>query len=168
MLEQGRPKPEVTKASSDEPADEPADEEALLLQFVQERDVPCPLCGYNLRNLVKTVCPECSKHLALTVGVQRPQMGWFIATIAPGIFSGISAAFMLALMLAESARTGGGAPFLLWAVDLFGWASGIMSLVLVKKRFRFLRQSDPAQRMWAIVMWFVHVAAFLTLLNVVL
>jgi predicted amidophosphoribosyltransferase len=37
-----------------------AEEEARLLrEFLAERDVLCPRCGYNLRGLDKPYCPEC-------------------------------------------------------------------------------------------------------------
>ena len=28
-----------------------------LVEFLQDRDTPCPLCGYNVRNLTDNVCP---------------------------------------------------------------------------------------------------------------
>ena len=34
-----------------------------LLQFVRERDVECPGCGYNVRNLASDRCPECGEQL---------------------------------------------------------------------------------------------------------
>jgi hypothetical protein len=36
-----------------------------LRAFLAERDVACPGCGYNLRNLTKNVCPECARQFFL-------------------------------------------------------------------------------------------------------
>lgn len=37
----------------------------VLQQFLADRDVPCPHCGYNLRGLQASVCPECKHDLQL-------------------------------------------------------------------------------------------------------
>lgn len=40
-----------------------------LREYLAERDVACPGCGYNLRGLTQTNCPECGR--ALSVGVLK-------------------------------------------------------------------------------------------------
>src|SRR5438045_2504229 len=55
------------------------DDAALLRQFLSERDVPCPRCGYNLRNLGGNRCPECGDALALRVNLSEPRLGPLIA-----------------------------------------------------------------------------------------
>ncbi|MEM8758677.1 MAG: hypothetical protein AAGF47_12970 [Planctomycetota bacterium] len=43
-----------------------ADHEAAELRaYLAERDVPCPGCGYNLRGVRETVCPECGDLISL-------------------------------------------------------------------------------------------------------
>jgi predicted RNA-binding Zn-ribbon protein involved in translation (DUF1610 family) len=42
---------------------------SLLAAFLVEQDHPCPQCGYNLRNLQGTRCPECGEELVLRVNV---------------------------------------------------------------------------------------------------
>ena len=37
----------------------PTSEASLLQDFLRDRDVTCPRCAYNLRNLVGNRCPEC-------------------------------------------------------------------------------------------------------------
>ena len=66
-------------------APDPTDEQRLLLEFVGDRDVPCPRCGYNLRALTKPVCPECREELRLTVGRARMRFGLFLAALIPGV-----------------------------------------------------------------------------------
>ena len=36
-----------------------------LRQFLAERDIPCPGCGYNLRGLARSLCPECARPFTL-------------------------------------------------------------------------------------------------------
>ncbi len=39
--------------------------ESRLRDYLAQRDTPCPLCKYNLRDLATTECPECSEPLLL-------------------------------------------------------------------------------------------------------
>lgn len=55
----------------------------LLTQFLYGRDVPCPGCRYNLRDLTGTHCPECGLELRLTVGPAQPRFGVFILALVP-------------------------------------------------------------------------------------
>ncbi len=148
---------------------ETADEAALLLEFLRDRDVPCPLCGYNLRNLSACTCPECRETLALEVGFLKPHFGWLLATLIPGFFSGISAALMmLPLVAALFLSPGPPAPWPVWATNAFGWLSGLSALVLVKYRYAFLRQPQTTQRVWAGAVWLVHMGAFAVFVGYVL
>lgn len=46
----------------------PATDEAEILRlYLTGRDVPCPRCGYNLRDGVAGVCPECGAGIKLHV-----------------------------------------------------------------------------------------------------
>ena len=132
----------------------------LLLEFLREHDADCPVCGYNLRALTRAICPECGQELVLTVGAARLRLGWLLAAVAPGFFSGIAAIFLLVPIGAQVVfGKGRMPPPLILAVDLFGWCSGIFAIVLARKRIRFLAQSRWVQRGWALFIWFVHVAA---------
>ena len=51
----------------------------LLCRFLADRDAPCPACGYNLRNLQGTRCPECGDELVLKVNVAEPRLAVLIA-----------------------------------------------------------------------------------------
>ena len=141
--------------------EQPADEAALLLEFLRDRDVSCPLCGYNLRNLPAGTCPECREVLALAVGFRKPRFGWLLATVVPGCFSGISAALMMVVLVGELFFSPNPpAPWPIWATDAFGWLSGLVALILVKYRYAFLQQPQATQRVWAVAVWLVHLSAF--------
>ncbi|MCH8152355.1 MAG: hypothetical protein IH830_08295 [Planctomycetes bacterium] len=136
----------------------------LLLAFLRERDVPCPACGYNLRNLTRPQCPECRKELVLAVGLKKPRFGWFLVTITPGLFSGIAAVLLLMPIIIVPLLGGGPAPWRVVAVDAFGWLSGFAVLVLLNYRFVFLRQPQAAQRTCAVVAWGIHLIVLLGLI----
>ena len=58
-------------------------DELALVEFLRERDVECPLCGYNLRQLQRARCPECGRDLELRVGLAEPRQGaWLMAQVA--------------------------------------------------------------------------------------
>ncbi|XAM01564.1 hypothetical protein OT109_09230 [Phycisphaeraceae bacterium D3-23] len=50
----------------------PQSETQALLDYVAQREVPCPRCGYNLRGLTQPSCPECGNGLVLSVGSSSP------------------------------------------------------------------------------------------------
>jgi hypothetical protein len=131
-----------------------------LVEFLQERDEPCPVCGYNLRDLTGQTCPECRQHLRLTVGVRDVRLAWFLVTIAPGIFSGIAAMLLLIPIIVSPLTGNGRAPWPVCAIDVFGFASGIVVLVLIARRRRFIRLRSEAQMGIALAAWGVHVIAF--------
>ncbi len=141
-------------------ATSPVDSTEHLLAFVHNRDVSCPACGYNLRNLNNAVCPEREQPLHLTVGLAQQRVGLLIATVAPCIFSGI-AAILLAIPLLMVEVTGGPPqPTSIILTDISGWISGFVGLGIIVGRQRFLRLRPEVQAAWAITMWLAHFAAF--------
>lgn len=51
----------------------------MLRHFVAGRDVPCPGCGYNVRDLQHELCPECGQRLVLSVRLGEPRQAGLIA-----------------------------------------------------------------------------------------
>jgi hypothetical protein len=131
----------------------------MLLEFLREYDAACPVCGYNLRALTRPVCPECGQKLVLAVGAARLRLGWLMAAVAPGFFSGIAAVFVLVPIVLRLAIGDGKMSPMLNAMDLFGWCSGVFAIVLAAKRHRFLALRLVGQRWWALGRWVVHVVA---------
>ena len=60
----------------------------------------------------------------------------------PGFLS--AAPLLLITIIAVLLKRGGGLPWFIVATDAFGWLSGIAALVLLRHRFLFLRQPQPA------------------------
>jgi len=144
-------------------SDDAAD--ALLLQFLCDRDAQCPRCRYNVRNLTRPVCPECHERLVLRVGVQELRVGKLIAVIIPGAFSGICGLFLLIpIIISFFPIAGGRPPAGIFALDAFGLFSGAVAAVIIIKRRAFLRLEDQTQLGAVITIWFVHLTAFLVLI----
>ena len=144
-----------------------ADDVAALLDFVAERDAPCPLCGYNLRGLTTPTCPECRQPLRLQVGMVRPRLGGLIASAAPGMFSGMATIAIVVVMVVAFIRMGppgGPVPPGIILLLGFGVASGLIALALLAWRWRFLRLPLLAQWMVAAALWLVHLSVFAILL----
>lgn len=137
----------------------PSRAEEMLLDFLREHDAACPVCGYNVRALTRPICPECAHELTLTVGAARLRLGWLLAAVAPGFFSGIAAFFLLMPILGQLLFGNGGWQLLVVAVDLFGWCSGVFAIIIAVRRIRFITRPRVVQRWWAISIWGVHVAA---------
>ena len=90
---------------------------------------------------------------------------WFIVTIAPGLFSGISAVMLLVPLVGSLYFSSSQpAPWGIWAMDAFGLLSALSVLILLKYRYIFLRQPQSRQRAWAGAAWAVHVGAFALLI----
>lgn len=60
-----------------------------LREFLAERDVPCPACGYSLRALESPACPECGLELELRVALTEPrQAAWATGLLGLGAWGG--------------------------------------------------------------------------------
>jgi hypothetical protein len=152
------PDAEETGVSNETARGEPSDATQLLLAFVRDRDVSCPRCAYNLRNLTRPICPECGETFTLRVGAERPVFGLLLLTMAPGIFSGIAAViFGLEMLVYPKAH-----PPEMWFVYLFGALSGIFAGLLFAWRWRFMKQKQRRQTYWAVGVWAIHIAVFVT------
>ena len=96
------------------------------------------------------------------------RFGWCLAAIAPGLFSGIAALLLLVPIVIVLFTGGPQGPWIVYAVDGFGFLSGVAALLLIRCRYVFIRQSTAAQRWWALGVWTIHVAAFLLLLRFII
>jgi hypothetical protein len=134
----------------------------MLLDFLRDHDAACPVCGYNLRALTRPICPECGHALMLTVGATRLRIGWLLAAVAPGFFSGIAALFVLFPTFGQfnGDRRLSRLVMAMILLDLFGWCSLLFAILLASRLKRFIAQPRSRQRWWALGIWAVHIAAF--------
>jgi hypothetical protein len=55
------------------------DDDPHLIAYLAGRDVLCPQCDYNLRDLRAARCPECGEELVLRVNLAEPKQRLLIA-----------------------------------------------------------------------------------------
>ena len=78
--------------------DDRAGDESTLLGWLADRDVPCPLCGYNLRGLTAARCPECGQPLRLSVALTDPYLrAWITLAVALLLPAGLGLLWAVAL-----------------------------------------------------------------------
>lgn len=73
----------------------PHEQRDLLAHFLAARDVPCPSCGYNLRDLQSSACPECGQPLNVRLDAIDPRSGRYLACVLP---LGGAASVMIAIL----------------------------------------------------------------------
>lgn len=135
----------------------------MLLEFVYERDVDCPRCGYNLRNLSRPVCPECQEELSLRIGVKKIHVAGLLLAVAPGSFCGIAFFIFIAMCMMHGFPRG--MPFEALLTLTFILFSGLFTLIFATQQRRFLQMAYASQAVWVFVIWLIHFAAFVMFIS---
>lgn len=139
-------------------------EDQHLLTFVRDRDVLCPLCGYNLRALTVPRCPECGQALKLTVGLAELSLkAWLACTAATCLSAGVGVVLALILI-----RAGSLPPFNSTFKTLhflsFPAMIPVAALFLIGRR-AFLRCKPERQSVFAALTVVIIAAQFLTIFS---
>ena len=121
------------------------DGRAALVDYLRDRAVECPLCGYGLRDLQSDVCPECGNELTLRVGEAHPRLMALLLVLFPGAAALVIAAMMTVLSILEGFPSGDE----FWVYFIFMWCSGLISLLLIVKN-KWFRKRTPQAQMWMI------------------
>ena len=141
--------------------------EAKFLQdWLSSRDVPCPVCGYNLRSTEATRCPECGAKLDLRVGSTDLRIGlWLVGVIALTLPLGFIGLFVLfyAPALAVSGISGGGLALSVVASATVLTVSYVLLLWrLIRSRKKFWSKPRRAQKI-SVVLYILAGSAPVTL-----
>ena len=123
----------------------------FLREFVRDRDVPCPTCKYNLRDLASTVCPECGEAPILRLQAENPRVAVLVLGLLPlamtlGFFA-IVTLFVVAVSIIE----GDWPPLMYWvAAPALGVVYGLLTAGWIRGWTRIRRWSQ-AKRVASII-----------------
>lgn len=137
-----------------------AEPDPMLVQFLRERDVECPTCRYNLRNLARSTCPECDTPLALTLDPETRSLWFFAFALVPPA----GTMYLLLLFIVLTVLYPGGpeleaVPFI--CASFLSLGAGA---VLIAESRRFSTLPVHQQWGWAALSWSVHVGGFILLI----
>ncbi len=129
--------------------DEEHSEAQLLKLLLATRDLPCPVCGYNLRAIASTNCPECGAKLDLRVGSTDLKLGpWLVAVLSVGLPLGACALWSITVATFMTIQNTWAAASVTGIITL-GIASipyAIAMAALIAKRRWFWKWSRTRQR----------------------
>ena len=131
------------------PGEATANTEAdLLRQFLHGRDVPCPSCEYNLRDLPADRCPECGQELALRLQLTEPKQAalltGLIALSAGAGLNGLLIIYFLLVQFILRYSSGGMIPFLVTV--LTGFVIFAAAITLWLRFWRRIRRAGATAR----------------------
>jgi hypothetical protein len=131
-----------------------------LLRFVAGRDVECPGCQYNVRDLKITRCPECGDELELSLRLAEPRQGSLIAGLvglaAGAGFGGLLLVY-IGIILFLSGR--GGPPNDFFGITCTGFVVHAIGLGIWIKNWRNIRRARPRTRTFLVALcWFLPLA----------
>ncbi len=119
----------------------------LLKEFLSERSTPCPSCGYDLRNLTGSSCPECGQRLQLSVTLVYHNLpAYVVGLVSIGMslgYSAIASGFILFASLNGRLRNPSGAFVVCIVLTLL---ISIALLVVWIRISHWLRRQSPFRR----------------------
>jgi hypothetical protein len=125
------------------PPTSPNADAAVLIDWLRDRDIPCPLCGYNLRHLTTPRCPECGQELCLAVAAVEPFLKAWI-TLAASAAASAGIGILLLLVILREGWPGGNHPFGDLGICLFLGMIPV-AVIIFRIRRRLLKLNRSAQ-----------------------
>ena len=131
-------------------------DEQVLSAYLRDRDAECPGCGYNLRNLTSTFCPECGQQIELAIRLAQPRQIALIAGLV-GLSAGCGLGGLLLIYagIVEFFMHRSGSFFDRFVlVNGIGFIShGIVLLLWVKNWNRIRRAKEKFRRILVLICW---------------
>jgi hypothetical protein len=124
------------------------DERVLLRDFLHERDVRCPVCGYNLRGVASDHCPECGARLDLRVGSIDLKLGpWLLAVISVALPMGFTGVLTVIGLIGSKVSAQWRSRDWLIVAILAGITAALAGLLwhLIRRRAGFMRRPRASQ-----------------------
>ena len=139
--------------------DEQPDTGRFLREFVSGRDVPCPTCSYNLRDLTSAVCPECGEALAVRLQAEHPRVSVLVLGLLPLAMALGFFAMGTLIIVGVSLYFGDWPPIEFWITLPFCAAICLAATVAWLKAWRKIRRWPDGLRSVAIVACWVFLVA---------
>ena len=139
-------RPDVTRREGAGPRDHD-----LLRQFLHGRDVACPGCGYNLRDLAGDRCPECGQVIVLQPHLAEPrQAALLTGLIGLAAGAGLNGLLLVYYAIMIATMPFGGPPdnHFLWTI-LIGFVVHAAAVAAWLRFWRRIRRA-PAARRWGL------------------
>ena len=138
----------------------------FLRQYLAGRDVPCPMCEYNLRDLLGDRCPECGDQLTLAVNPVEPKQaaaitGLILLAAGAGL-NGLLLLYWLFTFWRDS-RAGDKFIWEFFDVNAGGFAVEGVALAIWIIQWKKIRRLGPVSR-WVLAVCF---CGFLTIADLV-
>ncbi len=126
---------------------------ALLLQFLDGTDIPCPGCAYNLRGLTGSRCPECGEEVVLQVGMSDPKaVAAILGTIGLAARAGLNGLLVIYALIRISLFNdsfGGLSRF--FAILGVGLVIEGGALLIWLRSWRRIRRLSPTRKSWLVI-----------------
>lgn len=144
----------------------PVSTDDRLIAHLATSDPPCPVCGFNLRNITKPRCPECGAILELAVAAPNKKLAPFtfaVVSLGMGLgFDGVvlfmgGVATAINLVFFNGSLPAGWEPWVVGGLFAFGGlscAGGILGMLRGQKHWFRAR---PRVQWWRAIAVFVGV-----------
>jgi hypothetical protein len=122
----------------------------LLLQFLCARDIPCPSCAYNLRDLTGDRCPECGQEITLRLQLAEPKLAAMLTGLI-GLSTGAGFNGLLLIywaIIRFYVQPGGMDNSFLWVI-IVGFLVHAVALAAWLRYWKPIRRTPPRVR-WAL------------------
>ena len=139
-----------------------ADERATLLAYVAGRDVGCPACEYNLRDLRSDVCPECGVRLDMDTmlgadpgfAARRRRLIWAAAAV---LLVGVPVALLVATLPRVKSPLMGVLPVgafvsMVGSLVVGGWDTAVHADRIRYPRARNIASFAPVVHVWTAIL----------------
>ena len=141
----------------------------LLEQFLSERDVNCPACGYNLRQLKSDRCPECGDPLELSLRLVEQRQFSLIAGLV-GLSAGFGLGFLLLIyagIVIFIIERGGGLDEFIWVNLAVCIVHGLAVVLWVRYWHTIRRTNGNARALLVAVCWLLPLASIVLFAKVI-
>lgn len=123
-------------------------DQKFIQEYASDRDIPCPVCDYNLRGISTSTCPECGARLEIRIGSLDLRLGiWLSALIGTALVAGFPVAGTVITTILTLQGESEPGVFILLAIDAA--LAGII-VVLIRNRRWFWRKQRSEQLVLAV------------------